>query len=111
MEAAQERFGGLDVLVTNAGVIQLGPAKAMRRDDYVTAMDVMFWGVAHPVLAALPALRERRGRVLVVTSVGGKLPAPHLLLRNLDPLHTQTHGDVSRLLHSGHRGIYRTKPV
>jgi short-subunit dehydrogenase len=79
VETAQERFGGLDVLVTNAGVIQVGPAEAMRHDDYATAMDVMFWGVVHPVLAALPALRERRGRVLVVTSIGGKLPAPHLL--------------------------------
>jgi short-subunit dehydrogenase len=79
VDVARERFARLDALVTNAGVIQVGPADAMRRDDYAVAMDVMFWGVVHPVLAALPTLREHGGRVLVVTSIGGKLPAPHLL--------------------------------
>jgi short-subunit dehydrogenase len=79
VETARERFGRLDLLVANAGIIQVGPAEAMRSADYATAMDAIFWGVVHPVLAALPALRERRGRILVVTSVGGKLPAPHLL--------------------------------
>jgi NAD(P)-dependent dehydrogenase (short-subunit alcohol dehydrogenase family) len=40
----------------------------------------MFWGVVHPTLAALPLLgRAGPGRVLIVTSLGGKVPAPHLL--------------------------------
>jgi len=78
--AACERFGRIDVLVANAGIIQVGPASAMRVPDYADAMNVMFWGVLHPTLAALPVMRELGGgRILVVTSVGGKLPAPHLL--------------------------------
>ena len=75
----ERRFGRLDVLVTSAGVIQVGPAAEMRVADVEHAMDVMFWGTVHPVHAALPLLRRHRGRVLAVTSIGGKLPAPHLL--------------------------------
>jgi hypothetical protein len=52
----------------------------MRAQDFANAMDVMFYGVLHPVLAALPVMKRRgAGRILVISSIGGKLPAPHLL--------------------------------
>ena len=80
IDTATERFDRLDVVVANAGTIQVGPAFAMRASDFSNAMDVMFYGVLHPVLAALPVMARRgAGRILVVSSIGGKLPAPHLL--------------------------------
>jgi short-subunit dehydrogenase len=43
-------------------------------------MDVIFWGTVNPTLAVLPAMIERgRGRIVNITSVGGKVSMPHLL--------------------------------
>ncbi|MBV8931687.1 MAG: SDR family NAD(P)-dependent oxidoreductase, partial [Kutzneria sp.] len=73
-------FNRLDVLVTNAGIIQVGPVSAMTVDDFAMAMGTMYWGVAYPVLAAVPVMRRvGDGRIVAVTSLGGKVPAPHLL--------------------------------
>jgi short-subunit dehydrogenase len=80
VETATDRFGRLDVLVANAGTIQVGPALAMRVEQFEDAMNLMFFGVLHPVLAALPVMTKRgAGRILIISSIGGKLPAPHLL--------------------------------
>jgi NAD(P)-dependent dehydrogenase (short-subunit alcohol dehydrogenase family) len=76
----QERFGALDVLINNAGVIEVGPAETMSLADYEEAMSTNFWGMLNPTLAALPGMRQRRaGRIVNITSIGGKLGIPHLL--------------------------------
>lgn len=74
------RFGPVDVLVNNAGVIEVGPVETMTLGDYEEAMAVNFWGVVHPTLAVLPAMRARRqGRIVNITSIGGRLGVPHLV--------------------------------
>ncbi len=78
-----ERFGRIDILINNAGIITVGPVRAQTLTDYQEAMDTMFWGVVYPTLAVLPHMIERRsGRIANVTSIGGKISVPHLLPYN-----------------------------
>ena len=80
MDQATQRFGRVDIVVNNAGIIQVGPMPTTTVEDFATALDVMFWGVLYPTLAVLPQMRARRnGRVVNITSIGGMVSVPHLL--------------------------------
>lgn len=73
-------FGKIDVLVNNAGVIQVGPVESMTLEDYEEAMKTHFWGPLYTTLAVLPDMRRRReGRIVNVSSIGGKIGTPHLV--------------------------------
>jgi NAD(P)-dependent dehydrogenase (short-subunit alcohol dehydrogenase family) len=80
IQTVSEHFGGIDVLVNNAGVIQVGPVEVMTLEDYEEAMRVHFWGPLFTSLAVLPQMRARReGRIVNITSIGGKISVPHLV--------------------------------
>ncbi len=80
VQQANRYFGGIDILVNNAGVIQVGPFLNDTVQDFENALDTMFWGVLYPTLAVLPQMLARKnGRIVNVTSIGGKVSVPHLL--------------------------------
>ena len=73
-------YGQVDILVNNAGQIAVGPVQEMTARDFGEMMNVIFWGTLHPTLAVLPQMRARRsGRIVNITSIGGKVSVPHLL--------------------------------
>ncbi|HZB47373.1 MAG TPA: SDR family oxidoreductase, partial [Pyrinomonadaceae bacterium] len=80
VEVVERHFGGIDVLVNNAGTIQVGPVEVMTLEDYEQAMNVHFWAPLYATLAVLPEMRRRgEGRIVNISSIGGKISVPHLV--------------------------------
>lgn len=80
VEQATAHYGRIDVLVNNAGIITVGPFLAQTLNDFEESMNVFFWGPVYATLAILPQMLERkRGCIVNISSIGGKVSVPHLL--------------------------------
>ena len=79
VDQAVKRYGAIDVLINNAGVMQVGPLEHMTLGDFEEAMAVHFWAPLHTMLAAVPHMRRQgHGRIVNISSIGGKIGVPHL---------------------------------
>lgn len=80
VEGVIRHFGGIDVLINNAGMISVTPFEHVTAEDFERAMQVHFSGPLYATLAVLPWMRMKRsGRIVNITSIGGKVAAPHLV--------------------------------
>jgi NAD(P)-dependent dehydrogenase (short-subunit alcohol dehydrogenase family) len=78
--AVQDALGPIDILVNNAGTILVGPAENQEMEAFEDAMQTNFWGPYYAISEVLKQMKSRRfGRIVNVSSIGGKVAFPHLL--------------------------------
>jgi NAD(P)-dependent dehydrogenase (short-subunit alcohol dehydrogenase family) len=82
-DAAVERFGGIDVAVANAGIASYGSVLQVDPEAFKRVLDVNLLGVFHTARATLPALIERRGYLLIVSSLAAFAAAPGMASYNV----------------------------
>jgi NAD(P)-dependent dehydrogenase (short-subunit alcohol dehydrogenase family) len=77
IEAAVERFGGIDVLVNNAGRTQVGAVEETTEEELRALFELHFFAPAALTAAVLPVMRRQgRGAIVQMSSVGGQVTAP-----------------------------------
>jgi len=80
LDQVRRKFGPIDVLVNNAGTICVGPLEVMTIDDFRDSLNTHFWGPYFASMAVLGEMQSRRqGRIVNISSIGGKICVPHLL--------------------------------
>src|SRR5207244_743379 len=74
-----DRFGKIDILINNAGIIEVGPLENMTREDFERAMRLHFWAAYELISRIIPEMRIwGGGRIVNISSIGGKVAVPHL---------------------------------
>ncbi|SBS79703.1 (-)-trans-carveol dehydrogenase [uncultured Mycobacterium sp.] len=79
VEETVRSLGSLDILVANAGVVSTGPLEDVTDEAWHQLVDTNLTGVFHSLRAAVPVMRRQRfGRIVVTSSMGGRMGIPEL---------------------------------
>ena len=99
-----ERFGGIDIVMANAGIATTGSLLAVDPQAFKTLIDVNVLGVFHTVRAALPSVIERRGYVLIVSSAAAYAAAAGMVPYDTSKAGVEHFANALRL-ELAHRGV------
>jgi NAD(P)-dependent dehydrogenase (short-subunit alcohol dehydrogenase family) len=103
-DAAVERFGGIDVVMANAGIASYGSVLGVDPEAVKRLLDINVLGVFHTVRATLPSIIERRGYVLIVSSLAAYAASPGLAPYNASKAAVEQFANALRLEVS-YRGV------
>jgi NAD(P)-dependent dehydrogenase (short-subunit alcohol dehydrogenase family) len=74
-----DRSGKIDILINNAGIIEVGPLENMTRENFELAMQLHFWAAYELISQVVPEMRIwGGGRIVNISSIGGKVAVPHM---------------------------------
>src|SRR5437764_5835144 len=74
-----DRFGKIDILINNAGIIEVGPMEHLTPEDFERAMRLHFWAPFELISQVVPEMRIwGGGRIVNISSIGGKIAVPHM---------------------------------
>ena len=74
-----QRFGKIDILINNAGTIEIGPLAHIQLKDFDRAMRLHFWAPYILQLLIVPLMRAKGGgRIVNISSIGGRFAVPHM---------------------------------
>jgi len=98
IEAARDAAGDrLDALVNNAGITVSGPVELVALDDFRRQIDVNLLAQVAVTQAMLPALRAASGRLVFISSVGGRTAVPFAVPYNCSKFAIEALGDALRV--------------
>src|SRR5205085_7825789 len=79
VRGTRERFGRVDAVINNVGIIQVGPFDHMQRSDFEQSLGLYFWAPYELTMQVIPHMRQQgEGRIVNISSIGGKIGVPHL---------------------------------
>lgn len=104
VDAGVAKFGGIDFVLANAGIASYGSVMHVDPATFKRVIDINILGVFHTVRAALPSVIERKGYILVVSSLAAFAPAPGLAAYNASKAGIEHFANTLRL-EVAHHGV------
>jgi NAD(P)-dependent dehydrogenase (short-subunit alcohol dehydrogenase family) len=103
VEGTVERFGGIDVVIANAGIAGGGPVATMDPEAFDRIIEVNLLGVVRTVRAALPHVTERSGYILPIASLAAAMHGPMMAAYSASKAGVEAFADSlrSEVVHTG----------